>query len=139
MNLLHLANFLDAPRVQPLKFDMWRWESACGTVACAVGHGPLAGIEMTPGEKKAKDAGVGWAVYCARAFGVSNISPEMGWLFQSWWQKKDNTPEGAAARIRYYLKHGVPIRPENKPWPVCYRDAKGRILPEYGPLALAVV
>lgn len=79
---------------------------ACGTVACAVGHGPLIGI-------KAKEHEF-WEDYNFRAFGLY-ITCEHGvkeeddrweWCFCSKWSDKDNTAQGAAKRIDYILKHG---------------------------------
>jgi hypothetical protein len=72
----------------------------CGTVACAVGHGPRAGIEAEPGEN--------WLDYAARAFGVDHTARAFDFLFSGTLTYVDNTPSGAAARIRCYLEEGIP-------------------------------
>lgn len=75
----------------------------CGAVACAVGHGPAAGIPPLLGES--------WMGYCLRAFGTSTAGRNdtaWEWLFSSTWEMTDSTAKGAAARIRYFLDHGVP-------------------------------
>lgn len=72
--------------------------TACGTVACAIGHGPSAGIPPRPGED--------WDDYESRVFQLKNH--EWMWCFSSNWVSVDNTPQGAAKRIRYMLEHGVP-------------------------------
>lgn len=69
--------------------------ATCGSTACAVGHGPLAGIPPNHGED--------WWSYCKRVFGVEEETSEWNWLFDSWWAKIDNTAEGASARIKWYL------------------------------------
>lgn len=67
----------------------------CGTVACAIGHGILAGIPATLEEN--------WYDYGLRAFGVS-IEDELGkFMFSGVWNVLDNTAHGAAKRIRYIL------------------------------------
>ena len=131
-NLDTLASFLER-HIPPPEFDMSRfiritnktpyWADAfepyecdaakyeqCGTVACAVGHGPLAGIPAIPGE--------GWIMYASRCFIGSVTEEDNGfegeynrlfkYLFGEKWASFDNTPQGAAARIRYFLDKGLP-------------------------------
>jgi hypothetical protein len=44
-----------------------------------------------------------------RAFCVeSDACPLYGWVFSGSWSERDNTPLGAAQRIIYALRHGVP-------------------------------
>jgi hypothetical protein len=72
---------------------------SCGTIACAVGHGPAAGIPADEGT-------VWWTDYGEKAF---QLAPEeWAWCFDSQWTVVDNTPHGAAKRIRYLLDHGLP-------------------------------
>lgn len=76
----------------------------CGTSACAVGHGPLAGIHI----KKTED----WSDYSTRVFidqYKENGSTAWGFLFSGEWSQYDNTPKGAAARIWYMLENGTPV------------------------------
>ena len=74
----------------------------CGTTACAVGHGPLAGIPMLKGEE--------WGEYELRVFGVGQYKHQEAWgfMFSSFWDrdKLNNTAKGTAARIDYFLKQG---------------------------------
>jgi hypothetical protein len=72
---------------------------ACGTVACALGHGPAAGIILAT-----KNAD--WDAYGEKAFEL--VFDEWDWCFSSGWASVDNTPHGAAKRIRHLLDHGVP-------------------------------
>ncbi len=93
----------------------------CGTTACAVGHGPLAGFPKSPS--------MGWLEYSYKYF-VFEGAPEdfdgdqptlqsygqadnWEWCFASGWSEIDNTPAGAVKRIRYFIKHGLPEYWEN--------------------------
>jgi hypothetical protein len=108
-NLKALATYLETLNTEesPVKFDMREFE--CETAACAVGFGPLAGIQKFSFED--------WYSYADRAFGACPFfGPDMRrgpvrafeYMFGSQWEKHDNTPEGAARRIREFLKHGIP-------------------------------
>jgi hypothetical protein len=76
----------------------------CGTVACAVGHGPAAGLLMT--EDEANDLTGVWVHYAERVFGMDRFNREFYFLFGANWTDYDNTPKGAAARIRYVVAGG---------------------------------
>lgn len=99
----------------------------CGTSACAVGHyAIMEGYEATEmGVQprviteewlaKEHDCLVGnrmdWSTFATKEIGVpceDLQTPIFDWLFGSEWTAADNTPEGAAARIDYFLEHGVP-------------------------------
>ena len=108
-NLRKLANYLEGD----LKagFDMGKFTERitseeedeavnCGSVGCALGHGPWAGIEKLPTEK--------WSEYCERQFETPLSSDEGLWVFSGSWKGFDNTPRGAAKRIYWLLLHGVP-------------------------------
>lgn len=129
INLQQLADHLDT--VKKRHFDMRYFETHvwwCGTVACAAGHGPLAGIPFIP-----QDDGQ-WGRYTERAFTGPSYDG-WSWMFSSGWKKADDTPQGAAARIRYFLQHGNPenVYRQMEGWdPMCYRDNAGNIRPEYG-------
>lgn len=111
-HLEKLADYLDSLPDDYQEFDMTdyqikndgRWcgykpiRKSCGTVACAAGHGPNAGIKPLDDEN--------WATYSIRLAGHCDRS--WNWLFSAWWIEYDNTLQGAVKRIRYYLKHGVP-------------------------------
>lgn len=75
----------------------------CGTIACAVGHGPGSGIAPIP-------ADCTWQRYAARCFGADRAADDIvhAWCFDSNWSFLDNSPTGAAQRIIYMLNHGVP-------------------------------
>jgi hypothetical protein len=84
-----------------LATDPAKFFSNCGTVACALGHGPAAGVRMKLEEAQDHD----WDAYCERQFGIpaQRVNATWDFLFSSSWSFIDDTPRGAAARIRYYL------------------------------------
>lgn len=79
----------------------------CDSAACAVGHAPAAGIKVDPStftqqilEGYSTDI---WDAYVQAAFGIGFDGPEFEFMFGGGWSEVDNTPKGAAARIRYVL------------------------------------
>lgn len=91
--------------------------TGCGAVACAVGHGPAAGIYFRKAEGYVSHLNgkfvPGWESYCERFVPVE-FCPEYDWAFGGTWSAYDNHHWGAAARIRYLLKDGLP---EGFKWP----------------------
>lgn len=75
----------------------------CGSIGCALGHAPYAGIRKKRSEN--------WWEYGQRCFvSGTNSDPVWNWCFSSYWTSRDNTPDGAAKRIVYALRHGVPSK-----------------------------
>ena len=108
LNLARLADWLRALPEDYAQFEMEHFMldrqlgqiktrafeiTDCGTVACAVGHGPMAGIQPQPAET--------WVDYSERCFAPSGFL--FSYLFASDWSYIDNTPHGAAARIAHLL------------------------------------
>lgn len=75
--------------------------ATCGSAACALGHGPAAGITVPPTVRL-------WWDYAFECFGIRAASFEWNFVFGADWCSFDNTHQGAADRIDYYLEHGVP-------------------------------
>lgn len=78
----------------------------CGTAACAVGHGPAAGLLFTLDEMP-DGASPDWGLYSQRF--ADESSSEWLWMFSGTWSNIDNSHRGAAARIRYLLNDGEMI------------------------------
>jgi hypothetical protein len=83
----------------------------CGSIACAVGHGPVAGIPLSKSMitrctfswcDDRPDAEIDWDAYAERNFTGEDTTAWL-WLFGGEWKFIDNSPHGAAARIRYLL------------------------------------
>lgn len=113
-NLIKLADFIEK-KYNVLNFDMTYYminddddhfisacianaTYKCNTIACAIGHGPMAGIDTKPIEA--------WGNYAKRVF-IDTVNKGSVFMFNSAWKNIDNTPLGAAARIRYFLDHEI--------------------------------
>jgi len=83
----------------------------CGAVACAIGHGPSAGFLAAPDDFNSV-GDIAWVTYTRRVFldynGYEAYQRTFSWMFGGAWSRKDNTPHGAARRIRQFLTSGVP-------------------------------
>ena len=101
-NLDTLATHLEGLPDDYKHFNMETFEEEtwCGTVACACGHGPTAGIKKKRGED--------WGHYADRAFGASPANDNWGFLFSADWYWYQPTHHQAAERIRVFLNGGVP-------------------------------
>lgn len=92
----------------------------CGTVACALGHGPSAGIPLMKkhfGTKKVKGVSVVTNIdfnsYAKLFINDSVLGDEWKFLFSDEWKGIDDHHWGAAARIRFLLdKRGLPGDPD---------------------------
>lgn len=118
-NLLKLAKFLDELPEDYEHFDMNTWLAsdtnelwpdeiegvdikACGYAACAIGHAPQA-LGLTPEQTWSHPT---WDAFVEAYFDIDYRESE--WMFGCDWKEVDNTPQGVAKRIRYFLENGVP-------------------------------
>jgi len=77
----------------------------CHTVACALGHGPAAGILANPSADMIGDHII-WSRYSEKF--VDHGEEHWSWIFGEEWAEIDNTHRGAAARIRFLLDYDLP-------------------------------
>ena len=75
----------------------------CGTVMCSLGYAALS----FPLKAGVHD---NWEEFCRDIFGIGPYENGLAWdfLFSEDWVDIDNTITGAADRIIYFLKHGIP-------------------------------
>lgn len=73
-------------------------EGMCG---CLLGHSAAAGVRWNPNDY------TDWREFAKVVYGVDDTAFE--YLFSGDWYVEDNTPEGAAQRIRTYIEQGVPV------------------------------
>ena len=124
-NLEKLATYLEKLPKSYEHFDMKLYHSEdiydgfdrplseCGAVACALGHGPIAGIPLEDEHTLVYDEresgrqllGVRWATYGRDSF-TAGRSPVWHWLFDGQWDRNQPTHRDAAARIWYFLDNG---------------------------------
>lgn len=91
----NMRDFTDRAR----KFLPQKEATECGSIGCAVGHGPFAGIPKTKEET--------WFEYSYPVFGLFNDN-YWEWCFSDEWEEKDNSPAGAAKRMLFLLEKGLP-------------------------------
>ena len=152
-NLLKLADFLDGVKGSNFRMETYRSGGVlddldstdlrmgkeeiekCGTSCCALGWAPcVPGLEVEPSDWD-DDGGYdsfSWSKYGLRVFGLRDNTyddpeDEWNWCFRGEWENKDNTPKGAAARIRHLVVYGLP----GDWWDqmsgrarLCYKEAK---------------
>ncbi len=87
--------------------------TSCQTVGCIVGSIPKVFGEFPNNTSSGRVYDFDWIGLSYRVFGVTS-SEEWDWMFGSDWKHMDNTPVGAAKRIRYFLENNCCI-------PVWYR------------------
>lgn len=126
-NLLKLADALDNMPPPDVRFDMSNYAepglnaATCGAVGCAIG---VASIVIAPREQVLARYFVAslpesennprshfepWWAYAERVLGHDPSYSNAGvWMFDASWRYRDNTPKGAAARIRWYVFNGLP-------------------------------
>lgn len=84
----------------------------CGTIGCAAGWGPFVkGLELIKNDFKAysdKPTVDFVTEYIPRVFGIEMEHEEWDFVFSGAWEKFDNTPKGAANRIKYLVENGLP-------------------------------
>ena len=111
-------------------FDMEQFSPAnsmfdthCGSAGCIIGQGPNAGIKKFVGES--------WLDYGRNNFGAHSTECSWQFMFSSLWKQVDNSVEGAAKRVAYALKHGIPqMSDEDENWIMCYMENIKRQLNE---------
>lgn len=112
----YLANY--TPPKKSWYFNMWTFfaPGECGTGACAVGHAPYA-LKIDHQDLPTYGHGaIDWTQFAHENLiaaendtGYQHYQDEAWeWCFSSYWADVDDTPEGAATRIRILLDSGVP-------------------------------
>jgi len=107
-----MRSFMEKATADEVRDYIAKNGNMCGSCACAVGHGPHAGITLEISDDDwdnfficNDDGGVAsiWAFYCEHAFDITFGNRDFEWFCGGEWDKVDNTPQGAAARILYVL------------------------------------
>ena len=112
--LRKLAEYL-LTQVPQDKFDMSYYRTGgdmdhvCGTAGCALGWSPAIMSKKTYYKYRSTGCSIG-TMFEKISNNYLGIESDTVWsyIFSEYWAYKDNTPQGAAARIPYFLDHGVP-------------------------------
>ena len=118
--LKRLAEYL-LTKVPREKFDMAFFRNGehnrhiCSTAGCALGWAPAIMLPSTHrkylrSEEVYESINKLYHIIGEKYFGIEPFHDSEIWdyLFSYSWSRIDNTPQGAAARILYFLDHGIP-------------------------------
>lgn len=108
-NLLRMADYIETVPQEKFTMSVYRGEkdfkdASCDTIGCAVGHCTI----LAPHLIKQTELGIDFEAWVKEFTGVEWASKEWRWLFSGIWVLIDNTPTGAAKRIRHFVEHGLP-------------------------------
>jgi hypothetical protein len=93
----------------------------CNSVGCIIGHCVV--LDEWKNVPLYIDGDINFVAWAEQFTGVSRFRSLWNWFFSGAWTITDNTPAGAAARIRYTVKHGLPENWEEQMRgraPLCY-------------------
>ena len=78
-------------------------QTKCGTVGCALGHGPDAGVILP-------FMNISWTRYCWEAFGILPFeSDAWNYLFDASWAQYDNSASGAGRRLAKFIANDFKV------------------------------
>lgn len=77
----------------------------CYSVGDIIGHCTALDNEPLP---RLEDGNIDFFEWAERFTGIEFLSDEWLFLFSFIWSYVDNTPTGAAKRIRYFVENGLP-------------------------------
>ena len=88
----------------------------CGTAGCAIGSAPfIPGLEPVEADYSYCNSGekyLDFGTYSTRVLEITEADSDLDgpweWCFDAEWCEIDNTPRGAAKRIRYLIANGEP-------------------------------
>jgi|GEM_PF-2667858 len=112
LNIKNLEEMADFIETVPSKFfNMHRFRKGgrvtpeCDSVGCIIGHCTILDKRPLPQLLNGEIDFYSWA---EEFTGLPRRSPAWFYLFSSNWADTDDTPTGAAKRIRFFLKNGIP-------------------------------
>jgi hypothetical protein len=117
--LAKLADFLDTVPSGQFDMELFRRDDihtkdlyTCDTAGCAMGWATSIIRSDVVDRFRNRSGGINFHSIADMYYGCGYFtyaSNTFEFLFGSCWRCIDNTPEGAAARIRYFLDKGLPI------------------------------
>jgi len=110
-NLQRMANYIRT--IPQEQFDMSNYRNVrsktpeCNSVGCVIGHCTILDKKLF--EKHSKEAVYNQQfLYWSEDYTGLSPDSKWDWCFSAFWQKLDNTPEGAALRIEWLIEKGCP-------------------------------
>jgi len=110
-NLLKMADYIET--VPQDRFDMSRYRYGdtisheCNSVGCIIGHCIILDNLDNEDLPRRESKNINFLKWSEKFIGTDEHSV---WVYLFWanWRNTDNTPTGAAKRIRYYIVNGLP-------------------------------
>lgn len=108
-NLLKMADHIET--IPQGMFDMGEYRIGdektheCSSVGDIIGHCTILDSEPLP---RFDDGDIDFETWAKKFTGLDYWENEWLFLFSEAWVMSDNTPTGAAKRIRYFVENGVP-------------------------------
>jgi len=108
-NLNRMADYIET--IPQDRFDMHTFRTGesvnheCDSVGCVIGHCTILDKNPLPMHRFGYIDFDSWS---SDFTGLDSFSDEWRYLFFGLWTAVDNTPTGAAKRIRYLIEHGLP-------------------------------
>jgi hypothetical protein len=108
-NLLKMADHIETVPQELFDMELIRKGDTktrkCNSVGCIIGHSTVLDKNPLP---RLIYGSINFLAWSKKFTGIRFLSDEGRFLFASAWQSIDNTPVGAAKRIRYFVKNGLP-------------------------------
>jgi len=108
-NLSRMADYIET--VPQDKFDVERFRTGqikyheCDSVGCVIGHCTILDENPLP---MSNSGNINFDEWSRNFTDLKPYSYAWKYLFSLHWTAVDNTPTGAAKRIRYFIKNGLP-------------------------------
>ena len=108
-NLSRMADYIET--VLQRNFNMRRFRMGqkfgheCNSVGCVIGHCTVLDENPLPIDYSGD---IDFTAWSSKFTGVPSFYDEWEYLFSYDWEDVDNTPTGAAKRIRHFLLRGLP-------------------------------
>jgi len=104
-----MADYIETIAQDRFDMDNFRTGEAvkheCDTVGCVIGHCTVLDENPLP---MRYSGNINFSAWSFDFTGLGPLSGESAYLFASSWEAVDNTPTGAANRIRHFLEKGLP-------------------------------
>lgn len=108
-NLLKMADYIETVPQEKFGMKLFRFGDEntpeCNSVGCIIWHCTILDTEPLPRDL---DGGIDFYKWSKSFTGISPFTNDWEYLFSWAWVMTDNTPTGAAKRIRHYVENGLP-------------------------------
>jgi len=107
-NLLRMADYIETVPQEKFNMEIYRTYDEttheCNSIGCVIGHCTILDKRPLP---KYVYGTINFRLWSKLFTGIES-DDEWNYLFDISWHRTDNTPTGAAKRIRWFVEHGLP-------------------------------